>query len=371
LVNESVGGIYTLSQDDGTLQASTLTGSSDWGLPTDAFVRVEENSTLRKEGTNTISWHGNRLYIDGLVRLMGGAGNQGTLWISNATDVAGSGQFRLDAGSHLKLGQTSAPQGSDLTYDVQLRGGKISAEGQSAQLSGGLTLYETTEIDVTGELDHLGITGNFLANPGGRVTGIRKTGLGLLTLSGTNAFTGNIRLLEGKIAIDGTTQAAQVVVDAGATLQGVGVIESDVQVSGIVAPGNSIGTLTTDSLALMDGSTLSMEIGSTSSFDQLVVIGEFSVDPGATLQILLGDGFEPTIGDEFQLFTFGSFSGQFSNFNVPELQSGHWDFSQLGSSGTVLVAVPEPQNAALCLTLLMLVVLACTTRHRCHLVQHR
>ncbi len=364
LVNESVGGIYAMSKDDGTLQASTLAGSSDWGLPAGAFVRVEENATLRKAGTNTISWHASRLYNDGLVRLMGGTANQGTLWISDATEAAGTGQFRLDGGSHLKLGQASSATEFTLPYAMQLRGGKVSAEGQAALLSGGLTLYETTQVEVTGELGHLRITGNFIANPGGRATGIRKTGLGLLTLGGANTFTGNVRVQEGKVAIDGTTQAASVLVDAGATLQGVGTIESGIQASGIVAPGNSIGTLTADSISLLEGSILSIEIGSSTSYDQLVVNGEVLVDPGATLQILLTDDFQPIIGDEFAILTFGSFSGEFFNFDVPELPSGRWDFSQLGSSGIVFVAIPEPQHAAFGFVLVVLLFLSFAMRRR-------
>jgi autotransporter-associated beta strand protein len=270
----------------------------------------------------------------------------------------------LDAGSHLKLGQVSTATEFNLPYAMQLRGGEISAEGQAALLSGGLTLYETTQIEVSGEPGHLQISGNFIANPGGRVTGIRKTGLGLLTLGGANAFTGNLRVQEGAVAIDGTTQAANVIVDAGATLEGIGTIASDIQASGIVAPGNSIGTLTADSISLLEDSILSIEIGSITSYDQLVVSGEIVVDDGATLQILLTDDFQPVVGDEFSILTFGSFSGEFFSFDVPELLSGRWDFSQLGDSGIVFVAIPEPQHAEFGFLLLVLLFLSCAMRRR-------
>lgn len=346
LVDESIGGLYVMANEDQSLLASTLTGTSDWGLATGGFVRVEENATLRKQGNNTITWNDAELYIDGLVRLFGGAGNEGTLWIGSASTAVGTGQIRLDAGSHLRLGRTSNSAGFELPYDMQLRGGRMTSEGIGVRLTGDLTLFETTDISVSNANDTLEFAGSFLANPSGRTTGIRKSGSGLLSLNGNNEFTGTVRVIEGNLAINAITIAGQVLVDADGTLQGNGDAQAVVNVFGTVTPGNSVGTLTADAINFFDGSTLEMEIDSLTDFDQLIIDGQFLVETGATLRIVLGNGYAPEIGDQFQLFSAGSFSGEFGIIDAPELAAGRWDFSRLNVDGIAFVAVPEPNTLA-------------------------
>lgn len=339
----SVGGIYTLSSDDGSLVASTIGGSSDWRVDAGAFVRVEENSTLRKTGDNTIRLDGNRLYVDGQVRLMGGAGNNGTLWISETQEALGDGSFRMDFGSNLKLGTDNPTLGTLLPFDVQLRGGTISVDGADNILSGDLTLYESTSIDVLGELD---VQGNFLASPGGHVREIRKLGSGTLNLSGNNILAGDINANDGTLLVNGNTQANQINVASDAILGGSGIIQGQVNALGTVSPGNSTGTLTIDSLTLLDGSHVSLEIGSLFDFDQLIVQNNLVLGADVTLQLSLMDGYQPQVGDTFQLLTAGSMMGDFDNFDAPSLNNGGWDFSQLSSGVIAVSAVPEPSSFA-------------------------
>ena len=89
--------------------------------------------------------------------------------------------------------------------------------------------------------------------------GLVKTGAGTLTLSGASTYTGGTTVSAGQLVLTGTTQSL-VTVSPLATLGGTGTASGGVIVSGTLAPGNSIGTLTTGALTLTGGSALSLDI---------------------------------------------------------------------------------------------------------------
>jgi len=70
-----------------------------------------------------------------------------------------------------------------------------------------------------------------------------------------------------------------------------------------------------------DGSgTLAIDIGSSSSFGQVVVTGQASL--GGTLEINLTGGFDPAIGETFTIMTYGSLSGDFANVTGLDIGGG-------------------------------------------------
>ena len=87
----------------------------------------------------------------------------------------------------------------------------------------------------------------------------------------------------------------------------------------------------------MTNLNLTIEIASDTAFDQLLVSGVMSVQSGATLELVLLDGFVPTVGDQFSIIDFSSFAGEFDTSLIPSLPEGNWDFSQLNTQGIVSV----------------------------------
>jgi hypothetical protein len=67
------------------------------------------------------------------------------------------------------------------------------------------------------------------------------------------------------------------------------------------------------------------------------------LDAGGTLKVDLRSGFNPALGQQFDLFD-GSVTGSFTQVQLPSLSDGlRWDQSQLYSDGIIAVAaVPEP-----------------------------
>jgi hypothetical protein len=136
-----------------------------------------------------------------------------------------------------------------------------------------------------------------------------------------------------------------VTVNAGGKLGGGGTIGNDVLVAGgTLAPGNDgIGRLSViGNLNLSGASTTLIELGSSSNDD--VAISDAMIYDG-TLQISLVGGFQPFVGQNFQLFLHGmtTHSGAFDSIF----------FDQPGYAGTfnyntgTLTVVPEPSTCTI------------------------
>jgi len=345
-IGNAVGRIYAMANHDGSVATSRIGGSGDWGMHSWGSVRVEENATLQKTGTNTISWRNMDIYHDGTIQLAGGSGNEGTLWIhGSGTNAQGTGKLALNSGSNLRLGNAADTEGFSLDYEIEYRGGSVTVDGVGIVLNGDATIFQQTFFNVNQDLV---MNGAFLGNS----PGIVKTGDAILTLNGDNLYEGFTRINGGTLAVNGSIGGNNVLVNNGGTLAGTGVLASDIVATAgsLVTPGNSTGTLTAANAFFRDGSSLVMELASTSDFDQLFVSGVMDVELGATLELTLLNGFDPTIGSEFQILQFNSFTGEFGTIIAPELTEGRWDFSLLATDGIARIsAVPEPSTLAVML----------------------
>ncbi len=102
---------------------------------------------------------------------------------------------------------------------------------------------------------------------------VNKLGSGKTILTGSNSYTGLTTVNSGEMDVNGSLLASgSVQVKSGARLGGSGTVGNVNVTGGVVAPGNSPGTLTVTSLTLDSASTLEMQIaGKTAgSFDQIV-----------------------------------------------------------------------------------------------------
>lgn len=150
---------------------------------------------------------------------------------------------------------------------ITMNGGAISTGAGILTLSGGATSFSYTgnaAATVSGNVRLLagGTTGFSVANGAAEkdvsisatidnitspVT-LQKSGAGVLELTGSNTYTGSTVVNAGTLLVNNlngsATGATTVTVDEGATLAGSGRITGAVSISGIVSPGNSLGTLT-------------------------------------------------------------------------------------------------------------------------------
>jgi len=203
-------------------------------------------------------------------------------------------------------------------------------------------------------------------------TNVVKSGNGTTNLNGVNTYTGTTTVEAGRLNVNGSIHASsQVVVEAGATLGGDGVINGNVTLDGTlrVGQGGSTdrrleigGVLSTGS-----GSSMVFRISDESSYDQLMVgsmdlsntnlvIEELSDTSWSTLEY--GDGANfLTNGATYYKLIEGTTMGMFAN--VTDTMSAA-ELAYYGLSGTqytvmlndqkfwvaqgstYLVAIPEP-----------------------------
>lgn len=143
---------------------------------------------------------------------------------------------------------------------------------------------------------------------------LAKQGVGTLTLTDTNTYSGATTISGGILAVNGSLTNSAVTVNSGGTLGGSGTIGGAVTVNsgGTLAPGNSPGLLTVGSLTLDAGSTTVMEIDGTTrgtQYDAIDVTGTATL--GGTLNLVFG--YTPTVGDSYTLIDAAAINGDFSS----------------------------------------------------------
>jgi autotransporter-associated beta strand protein len=154
----------------------------------------------------------------------------------------------------------------------------------------------------------------------GGQSSIVKSGIGTLTLSAANTYTGGTTVSGGTLAITGSI-ASGAKVESGATLGGSGTVGG-----GLIADSGATiapGVLTPDATLMVDGAA-SFAAGSTflvdlsadgpGQYGSVAVTGDANLDGGLALD--LAHGFSFAAGDTFDLMAYGGFSGDFSSLSV-------------------------------------------------------
>ncbi|MGR9246877.1 autotransporter family protein [Rhizobium leguminosarum] len=232
--------------------------------------------------------------------------------------VTGGGVFSLLANS-IYTGETQIDFGSSLALSgagAIANSSRVVADGifnvsaattptiQSLAGSGSVLLGAPT-LTITNAND------TFAGVIGG-TGGLTVTG-GSQTLSGVNTYTGATTVSGGRLAVNGSITSPVTTSGAG-ILGGTGTIFGDVTNAGVVAPGNSIGTLTISGNYIGSGGTLEIEsvLGDdTSATDRLVVTGNTSGTTDVKVTNLGGGGAQTVEGIKI-IDVGGTSAGTFS-----------------------------------------------------------
>ncbi len=299
----------------------------------------------------------------------------GTLTVgANTVTLASKGFSNLGVLTSLAGGTINAANGVSLGIGSNLSGngtvsGKVAAGfGSTIEASGGnLALGNSSSLvgfASDGEI-YTG-TNTLTLNDSNQAVLGSYTQVGSGGTSGTLAATNGLIIdighnLEGQGLISSTNTLAKAVIMNGYTkgtgtglnfngyVKGIGIFDGTVMFSGTIAPGLSPASTTFNNIALGDTGTLEMELGGRQlggQYDHLNILGTGTLD--GTLSVLLIDGFQPALGDTFNLLD-GNTTGSFDTLSLPTLGSGlAWNTSQLYSTGSLSVtAIPEPGMLAL------------------------
>ncbi len=174
---------------------------------------------------------------------------------------------------------------------------------------------------------------------------------GTTILSAVNTYTGATSITGGQLIVNGSATGTTLTL-AGGTLGGSGAVGAVIFTSGVLAPGNSPGTLTVASLD-WSGGAMQFELGATAAMsDQLVIDGLFSKGGDGLYQFDFIDGASlPVVGATYTLLTFGGSQGfttdDFSYVYLGAHATFVGEFA-LGANALTftLAAIPEPASAA-------------------------
>ncbi len=289
--------------------------------------------------------------------IIGGTGSSQLLF-ATAAPISGTGSILLNnlGGSFITI--MNGPQNSfsgDLVLAVgtlqcdrentlspnstlTMLGGTLDFNGFSQTIGGlagnsSLPLGSITlTVNTTGTSNYKGV----ISGPGALKVG----GTGVLQLTGVNTYMGpttvNAGTLQvgaggmisgssavtvnsgGILQVDGSITSSPVTVNSGAKLRGTGTVFSPVTIlsGGVLSPGDSVGTLTIDTLTLDSGSTTRIEINSKKS-SQVVINTSATVN--GTLKIVPKKNVSYNHDHTYTILT-GPYTGVFSGFDSTESQ---------------------------------------------------
>jgi autotransporter-associated beta strand protein len=291
-----------------------------------------------------------------------------TSTVALSAPLSGSSTFRL-TGSNSYTGGTTLSSGT-LSFATNSLGtsGSVRLNGGTLRWESGNTQDISSRIAMTsGSTATLDTNGNnvaFASGIGGSTSAaLTKLGAGMLTLSGSNTYTGPTTVSGGTLAVNGILGSGSVSVAAATWLQGSGTIGGPVNVQGTLSPGSSPGVLTVGSVVLGGPSTTLIEIDGVTrgtQYDGVNITGTSnSLTYGGVLSLNFG-ALSPN-GTTYDIFNFtGGHLGNYTTVTSTGAYAGAWDnlgsgtfqfvsggqtltFSQ--STGDIIV-VPEPAGLA-------------------------
>lgn len=128
---------------------------------------------------------------------------------------------------------------------------------------------------------------------------LTKLGEGALGLLGTNTYTGETRVEEGLLVVNGSIASSSLTtVFDGAALAGNGTVGNlKIASGGTIAPGNSIGTLNVaGNLTFERGSSYEVEVNAEGESDLIAVTGKTTIQGGSVISIAAGGDYRPETG---------------------------------------------------------------------------
>ncbi len=309
-------------------------------------------------GTGTLTVSNTGLFSTGVTT--------GAFILGSSDATVGTGTINLDGGTLSTNRSITKGVGAVTTAVINYNGGTFQATGTGAAIAGtiasnvrdGGAKFDSNGFDFTIAQTLTHSTLGDAAIDGG----LTKSGIGALTVSGINTYNGPTTVNGGTLLVSGSAVGSTAVVNAGGTLGGDGTVGSIMlNADGAIAPGASIGTLSTANGNLTwNGETagafaqMKFELSNVGSTSDLISLGSgvFGKGTGSTFVFDfqnsgIGTAASPTT---YTLATFGSSTGfSVGDFSYIGLTGGYTGTFALSGGALQFQVVPEPGSVALLL----------------------
>ena len=271
---------------------------------------------------------------------------------TGATTISG-GELVLSGSGRLSSSSTLDLSGSTARLNISGITAAGSTNASLAGVAGSVVNLGSKNLQVGGNNTSTTFAG-VLTNTGS----LTKSGTGTLTLSGANTYSGATAVSAGSLIVNGDQSAASgiLTVSSGATLGGSGAIGGATTISGILAPGNSIGTLTVANDVTWNGGenwvfelgAAGPTIGSSGTSDLLSITGagsDFLKGTGASWSFdFAGTG---DLGWYKLVEWAGTSDFAANDFLGTNLGGGYTSEFSIQDSALYVNVVPEPSTYAL------------------------
>lgn len=337
------------------LGSGTLTTGSDNAHTTFAG-QISGSGGFQKVGTGSFYLQSSNSY-DGATTINDGSilvsSNNGLGTVTGGTTVAAGANARLvfERSVNYTTAEPVTINGAGFNSNGSLMGvgnatfaGPVSL-GSASTIGASPVGYTFT---LNGTINNNGNDLTFRSNGGTVVGGVIsggggliKEGIGTLTLSNTNTYTGTTTVNNGTVLVNGSISPSSATVNSNAILGGVGTIGSATASGGMISPGvsNSIGTLSGSSANFSSTGILRIQIQGYgtpgSSFDRLNLSGLLTA--GGNSKLVLDLAGLSTTGTATGIVLSGSQSGTF--FTVEQINNPNNYFACLSYNGTTSVDV--------------------------------
>jgi autotransporter-associated beta strand protein len=336
----------------GTAVGSVRKSGTGRLILTNTAVAAYDGNTEVFDGTLQLGNGGAAVNIPATV-LGGGSATTGTLEINHSGAMTlgatpnfqlninhvGAGTTTLSAASFASAGTVNVDAGT-----VLINGGNVASHlvGSALKLSGKQLQVDTTAGLLVGQpLAVSTDNGGGLTIPGGTyITSILSGNI--IEVNNTMGGTSGAATNEVTFAAGTGTGNSSVIVDAGATVGGNGTIGGLLGVNGTVAPGASIGTLTANGNAVVNGTLLAeYDASGAGTSDLLNVLGTLTLGPGSTLDLDQLAGLADDAA--YVIASYGLLNGTFNSvLDLPAGYTINYAYNDGVSSNNIAVAVPEP-----------------------------
>jgi autotransporter-associated beta strand protein len=265
----SLGSASRVSSDAGTLTLGGTVSGSNVGLTVGGAGNTAIQTAvgigsgrLTKEDAGTLTLSAANDYTGGTLisggrlvgdtrSLQGAITNNAALTFAQATNgtyaglVSGTGSVVKTNSGAVTFSGANSYSGGTLVAGGTLIGDTRSLQGTITNTAA-VTFSQTTNGSYTG----------LMSGSGGTLT---KSGIGTVTLTANNAYTGATTVGAGRLIVNGSQGSSAVTVSNGASLGGSGTVGA-LTVSGLLAPGNSIGTLSAGNTVFNGGGSFELEM---------------------------------------------------------------------------------------------------------------
>lgn len=332
-----------------TVSSGTVQLLSGGSLPSGGAVVVDGILELSEgpssQSIGNLSGTGTSIVINGVALTVNSTSNGAFAGV-----ISGSGSLTKEGGATLSLGGTNSYSGGTVIQEgaLALTSGGSLASGTNVTNEG---TFDISAGDLNQTLGDLSGSGAVVlgaaelafgtSTPNATISGpfsgtgmIYKQGSGTVLLSGTSTGSFSSIVANGTLSLTGQLPGA-VSVFSGAILKGTGIVHGQLtlDLEGIVAPGNSVGTMTVASAILTPGSIFLVEIDPTAS-SLLNVLGTANLGEGMgspNLQLTLDPGDYPH-SNTYPILNAGSISGSFNSTILGAPAGFNFTLSQVGNS---------------------------------------